>query len=72
MATLELSAGFNRRDATRTANNAIPALKRRAKFIPALRAEDNRLLITDDRLTIFGAPGNHRPIYPVLTDGATN
>ena len=30
---------FNRRCATRTGNNLIPALKRRAKFIPTLRVE---------------------------------
>ena len=32
--------GFNRRYATRTGTNVIPALKRRAKFIPTLRVED--------------------------------
>ena len=31
---------FNRRYATRTRNNLMPALKRRAKLIPTLRVEE--------------------------------
>ena len=38
--TPETKGGFNRRYATSTGNNLIPALKRRAKFIPTLRVED--------------------------------
>jgi len=39
IATPETGANFNRRYATRTAQNLIPALKRRAKFMPTLRVE---------------------------------
>ena len=40
VATAEIEAEFNHRYATGTANNLIPALKRRAKFIPTLRVEN--------------------------------
>jgi hypothetical protein len=40
VATPETRAGFNRRYATKNRNNLIPAMKRRAKFIPTLRVED--------------------------------
>ncbi len=38
--TREVKTQFNRRYATRTGANQNPALKRRAKLIPALHAED--------------------------------
>src|SRR5947209_10126329 len=40
VATPEIGALFNRRYATKPGNHLIPALKRRAKLIPTLRAED--------------------------------
>ena len=40
VATSETRAQFNRRYATRTGDDLIPALKRPANFIPTLRVED--------------------------------
>jgi hypothetical protein len=44
VATLEIGICFSRRYATKTTRRLVPALKRRAKLIPSLRAE-NRIQI---------------------------